>query len=106
MRGGKSLSNVKVLVVHCLTNKSYIVRQTPFGKEDLADEDRLDDFRELTTPADRVAVTTSRHLTDKTSRVELRPGTLWMFQDSEVCAQCDTLPSSFRSMAEMEGYQG
>lgn len=100
------LSSGDVLVAHCSTNLSYIVRQAPFGEAHLADEDMLVDFRELTTPSDRVAVITSMPLTDNESWVDMRPGTMWMFHDGEVCIQCDTLPSPFRSMEEMKAYQG
>lgn len=100
------LSNGDVLVAHCSTNLSYIVRQAPFGEAHLADEDMLVDFRELTTPSDRVAVITSMPLTDNESWVDMRPGTMWMFHDGKVFTQCDTLPSPFKSMEEMKAYQG
>lgn len=100
------LSNGDVLIAHCSTHLSYIVRQAPFGQAHLSDEDMSVDFRQLTTPADRVAVITSMPLTDNESWVDMRPGTLWMFHDGEVCAQRDTLPSPFRSMAEMNACLG
>lgn len=100
------LSNGDVLIAHCSTHLSYIVRQAPFGEAHLSDEDMSVDFRQLTTPDDRVAVITSMPLTDNEAWVDMRPGTLWMFHDGEVCAQRDTLPSPFKSMQEMNAYQG
>ena len=95
------LSNGDVLVAHCSTQLSYIVRQAPFGEAHLADEDMSVDFRELTTPADRVAVITSLPLTDNEAWVDMRPGTLWMFCDGTVYDQCDTRPSPFKTMADL-----
>lgn len=95
------LDNGEVMVAHCSTRLSYIVRQAPFGEAHLLDEDVTVDFRELTTPSDRVAVITSLPLTDNESWVEMRPGTLWMFRDGEVVAQADTLPSPVQSMNDM-----
>jgi predicted glutamine amidotransferase len=92
------LSNGEVMVAHCSTRLSYIVRQAPFGEAHLLDEDFTVDFRELTTPSDRVAVITSLPLTDNESWVDMRPGTLWMFREGAVVAQADTLPSPVRSM--------
>lgn len=99
------LSNGEVLVAHCSTHLSYIVRKAPFGEAHLADEDMMVDFREVTTPTDRVAVITSMPLTDNEAWVDMCPGTMWMFHQGEVRAQCGTLPSPFKSMAEMALYQ-
>lgn len=96
------LSNGEVLIAHCSTHLSYIVRKAPFGEAHLSDEDMTVDFRQLTTPSDRVAVITSMPLTDNEAWVDMRPGTLWMFHDGEVLAQCDTLPSPYKSMADMQ----
>lgn len=95
------LSNGDVLVAHCSTHLSYIVRQAPFGEAHLADEDMSVDFRKLTQPADRVAVITSLPLTDNEAWVDMRPGTLWMFCDGNVYDQCDTSPSPFKTMADL-----
>ena len=95
------LSNGDVLIAHCSTHLSYIVRQAPFGEAHLADEDISVDFRELTKPADRVAVITSLPLTDNEAWVDMRPGTLWMFCDGNVYDQCDTIPSPYKTMADL-----
>jgi glutamine amidotransferase len=92
------LSNGQVMVAHCSTRLSYIVRQAPFGEAHLVDEDVAVDFRELTTPRDRVAVITSLPLTDNEAWVDMRPGTLWMFHDGEVVEQADTAPSPVQSL--------
>ncbi|MDT8442328.1 MAG: class II glutamine amidotransferase [Desulfuromonadales bacterium] len=94
------LANGEVMLAHCSTRLSYIVRQAPFGEAHLTDEDVTVDFRELTTPSDRVAVITSLPLTDNEAWVDMRPGTLWMFRNGEVVAGANTLPSPVRSMAE------
>ena len=86
------LSNGEILVAHCSTRLSYIIRQAPFGEAHLCDEDLTVDFSRLTTPDDRVAVIATLPLTDNEIWVEMQPGTLWMFHDGEVIAQCDTLP--------------
>jgi len=96
--GNFLLNNGEVMVAHCSTRLSYIVRQAPFGEAHLLDEDVTVDFRELTTASDRVAIITSLPLTDNESWVDMCPGTLWMFRDGEVVAQADTLPSPVQSM--------
>ena len=86
------LSNGEVLIAHCSTRLSYIVREAPFGEAHLRDEDLAVDFSRLTTPDDRVAVIATLPLTDNELWVEMPPGSLWMFQDGAVVAQSDTVP--------------
>jgi glutamine amidotransferase len=49
------LSNGEVLFAHCATNLHYIIRQAPFNKAHLVDDDVTVDFSAVTTPYDRVA---------------------------------------------------
>jgi len=86
------LSNGEVLVAHCSTRLSYIIREAPFGEAHLSDEDVTVDFSQLTTPNDRVAVIATLPLTDNETWLNMRPGTLWMFHEGAVLAQCETIP--------------
>jgi len=86
------LSNGEILVAHCSTRLSFIIRQSPFGEAHLSDEDLTIDFSRVTTPDDRVAVIATLPLTDNEAWTEMHPGSLWMFQDGTVIAQRDTLP--------------
>jgi len=99
------LSNGEMLLAHCSTHLSYIIRRAPFGKAHLADEDVTLDFRQVTGPGDRVAVIATQPLTDNEPWVDMLPGTLWMFQDGMVAAQAMTLPSPVKTLAEAEALQ-
>ena len=85
------LSNGEVMIAHCSTRLSYIIREAPFGEAHLSDEDMTVDFSQLTTPDDRVAVIATLPLTDNEPWVEMRPGTLWMFHEGAVIAQRETV---------------
>ncbi|ABA89547.1 glutamine amidotransferase, putative [Syntrophotalea carbinolica DSM 2380] len=95
------LSNGDCLVAHCSTELSYIIRRAPFAEAHLKDQDISIDFRQVTTPEDRVAIIATQPLTDNEPWVNMRPGTLWMFHDGEVVGQQNTVPSPFKSLAEM-----
>ncbi|MBC9073198.1 class II glutamine amidotransferase [Thauera sp. CAU 1555] len=73
------LSNGDRLFAHCSTRLTYIVRQAPFAAAHLSDRDVTVDFRELTTPADRVAVIATTPLTDNEHWESIPPGTLMSF---------------------------
>jgi predicted glutamine amidotransferase len=75
------LSNGDCLFAHCSTRLSYIVRQAPFATAHLKDQDVSIDFRELTTPQDRVAVIATLPLTDNENWTPLPPGSLSLFVD-------------------------
>jgi glutamine amidotransferase len=94
------LSDGDSLVAHCSTELSYIIRQAPFAEAHLKDEDLSIDFRQVTTPDDRVAVIATQPLTDNEPWVNMRPGTLWMFHNGEVVAQQNTAPSPVKSLAD------
>jgi glutamine amidotransferase len=75
------LSNGEYFFAHATTNLCYIVRQAPFAAAHLIDEDLTVDFRELTTPSDRVAVIATTPLTDNEQWTAIEPGELLVFQD-------------------------
>jgi glutamine amidotransferase len=75
------LSNGRALFAHCASRLSYIVRQAPFDRAHLMDQDVSVDFRELTTLNDRVAVIATTPLTDNEHWERIAPGTLMAFVD-------------------------
>jgi glutamine amidotransferase len=75
------LSNGDVLFAHCATQLAYLVRQAPFSRAHLLDEDYEVDFSEVTTPQDRVAVIATAPLTDNEAWTVIEPGALLMFRD-------------------------
>ncbi|MEA5570851.1 class II glutamine amidotransferase [Calothrix sp. UHCC 0171] len=90
----KTLANVGVFnylfsdgdyfFAHCSTKLCYIIRQAPFAAAHLIDEDLTVDFRELTTPEDRVAVIATTPLTDNEVWTQFQPGELLAFRDGKV----------------------
>ncbi|MBL8453054.1 MAG: class II glutamine amidotransferase [Zoogloea sp.] len=77
------LSNGTCLFAHCASRLTYIVRKAPFDEAHLKDQDITVDFRQLTSPADRVAVVATTPLTDNENWVTIPPGTLMLFVDGE-----------------------
>jgi predicted glutamine amidotransferase len=75
------LSDGDYFFAHCSTNLSYIVRQAPFAAAHLIDQDLTVDFRELTTPSDRVAIIATTPLTDNETWTPIQSGELLAFQD-------------------------
>jgi len=75
------LSNGEVLFAHCSTNLHYIIRQAPFNKAHLVDDDVTVDFSTVTTPYDRVAVVATQPLTDNENWTQLEAGQLLLFRD-------------------------
>lgn len=84
------LSNGERLFAHCATRLAYIVRQAPFATAHLSDQDVSVDFRELTTPADRVAVIATLPLTDNECWTVVEPGNLLAFHHGAPEALGDT----------------
>ena len=68
------------LFARCSTKLHYIVRQAPFARATLADEDVTVDFAEVTTPKDRVAVVATMPLTRDETWTAGEPGTMWVFR--------------------------
>ena len=75
------LSNGSCLFAHCASRLAYIVRQAPFARAHLKDQDVSVDFSELTSPDDRVAVVATTPLTDDESWTVMEPGSRKMFVD-------------------------
>jgi len=75
------LSNGDCLFAHRTTELYYLVRQAPFAKAHLKDQDVLVDFNEVTTPNDRVAVVATQPLTDNEAWTPLPKDRVTMFAD-------------------------
>jgi len=86
------LSNGDWLFAHSSTQLTYIVRQAPFAKAHLKDQDVTVDFSEVTTPDDRVAVIATQPLTDDEVWQPMAPGTLWWFEEGRVVQTVETVP--------------
>lgn len=75
------MSNGKWLFARCATSLHYIVRQAPFRRAHLLDEDLTIDFSQVTQPSDRVAVIATVPLTDDEVWTAMKPGELLAFAD-------------------------
>jgi glutamine amidotransferase len=75
------LSDGERLFAQCATRLAYIVRQAPFTRAHLVDEDYEVDFSLVTTPRDRVAVVATVPLTDNETWTAIESGRLVMFRD-------------------------
>lgn len=75
------LSDGRRLYAHCASRLTYIVRQAPFGVAHLKDQDLSVDFKEVTTPHDRVALIATTPLTDDETWESVPRGTLLAFRD-------------------------
>ena len=68
------------LYARCATKLFYLVRQAPFAKATLADDELSVDFAAVTSPTDRVAVVATNPLTRDEQWTAGEPGTLWVFR--------------------------
>jgi predicted glutamine amidotransferase len=84
------LGDGKQLFARCSTKLHYIVRQSPFKRATLVDEDVSIDFAEVTTPNDRVAVVATMPLTRDETWTVGTPNTMWIFRGGKLVK---TLPS-------------
>jgi glutamine amidotransferase len=75
------LSNGEALWAHCSTRLHHIVRQHPFRRASLQDEDVTVDFAEVTSPTDRVAVVVTEPLTHDETWTAFAPGEIRVFVD-------------------------
>jgi len=75
------LSDGEAFFAHCSTNLFYLVRQAPFAAAHLVDEDISVDFKEITSPSDRVALIATVPLTDNEPWTQMKAGELLLFQD-------------------------
>lgn len=78
------LSNGQALWAHASTHLHWLVREHPFCRATLADEDVSVDFAALTTPSDRVAVIATEPLTAGEPWQTFAPGELKVFVDGAV----------------------
>lgn len=86
-------SNGEALYAHCSSNLSYIIRQAPFPKARLKDQDVTVDLSCKVSPTDRIAVIVTTPLTDNEEWIKMTPGTLCLFNDGQVVRQSTTVPS-------------
>lgn len=87
------LGDGRALYARCDTKLCHIVRQYPFGRATLHDEDVSIDFSTVTTERDRVAVVATTPLTRDETWIQGEPGTLWVFEEGRCVA---SLPSKNR----------
>jgi len=80
------LSNGVLMFAHCATDLHYIVRQHPFSVAQLKDLDMTIDFRQHTTPSDRVAVIATQPLTVNETWTRFEKGQCLLFQGGAVIA--------------------
>jgi predicted glutamine amidotransferase len=73
------LGNGAQLYARCDNKLCYIVRQSPFGRATLKDQDITVDFSAVTTANDRVAVIATTPLTVDEVWTHGEPATLWVF---------------------------
>ena len=76
-----TLSNGQALWAHCSTNLHHVVRQHPFTRASLQDEDVTVDFAQHTSAHDRVAVIVTEPLTRDEAWTPFSPGELRVFVD-------------------------
>lgn len=84
------LSNGEWLLAHCSTQLAYIIRQAPFCKAHLSDEDVTVDFSQCSKNDDRVAVIATAPLTDNEAWTIIAPQTLLLFRDGDLVASAAT----------------
>lgn len=80
------LGDGDALYARCDTRLWHIVREAPFGRATLADEEVSIDFAEVTTPRDRVAVVATAPLTRDERWEQGAPGSLWVFRAGALVA--------------------
>lgn len=78
------LGDGRQLFARCSTKLHYIVRQAPFKKATLADEELSVDFAAVTTPKDRVAVVATMPLTVDETWTVGEPNTMWNFHTGKL----------------------
>ena len=76
-----TLSNGQALWAHCSTHLHHIVRQHPFTRASLQDEDVTVDFAAHTSATDRVAVIVTEPLTKDEAWTKFASGELRVFVD-------------------------
>lgn len=97
------LSNGERLFAHCSNQLTYLIRQAPFRKAHLKDQDVTVDFADITTPDDRVAVIATQPLTDDEHWITLPPGSLWWFENGQVVSHGETVPGPVKGARRQNG---
>jgi len=87
------LSQGEAMFTFCSTALHFIVRQAPFHKAHLVDEDITVDFSEVTHQGDRVAVIATQPLTDNEIWQSMKQGELLLFQEGSLSWRFDTTPA-------------
>ncbi len=72
------------LFARCSTKLHHIIRQAPFHKATLCDEDVSVDFAEHTSPNDRVAIVATMPLTRDETWKTGEPGSMWVFRKGKL----------------------
>ena len=80
------LSNGQALWAHCSTHLHHLVRQHPFMRASLQDEDVTVDFAAQTSPSDRVAVIVTEPLTRDEPWLAFAPSELRVFVEGALLA--------------------
>ena len=75
------LSNGQALFSYAITKLHWLVREYPFRPAQLIDIDVEVDFRQVTTPKDRVAVITTEPLTQNEEWTAFQPGEMILFKE-------------------------
>ena len=76
-----------MLFIHCDSLLHYIIRQAPFGKAKLSDDDIEIDFGTQTTPQDKVAVIATLPLTNNENWQQFAASEMAMFQNGNIIHQ-------------------
>jgi glutamine amidotransferase len=97
------LGDGEQLYARCDTRLCYIIRQAPFGRATLADQDVSVDFSAVTTPHDRVAIVATAPLTRDEAWTQGTPGTLWVFRHGKMVAAVPSPTRRDRSAAVPRG---
>lgn len=84
------LSNGQALFSYAVTKLHWVSRSYPFRPAHLIDLDVEIDFREVTSPEDRVAVITTEPLTHNEDWKAFQPGQLMLFREGHLIKQAKT----------------
>jgi glutamine amidotransferase len=82
------LSNGQALWAHASTKLHYVLRQHPFQRVHLKDDDVSVDLADLNSPQDRLAVVVTEPLTTDEDWMAMTPGELLVFVDGAI-ARCN-----------------
>jgi glutamine amidotransferase len=85
------LTNGQSLLAHCSTQLASLLRQAPFPKARLKDQEMEVDFSAVTGAKDRVAIIATQPLTENEEWTTLDPGNLFLFEDGEIVLRAQTV---------------